>query len=656
MNLLDLLFLSPKDASNTKAVKNTQSSSDPKIDFETVLASMLQDEKSKNYGQILGKKQSQLPLKISIQTVSNTVNNASKANGRKHIQEMQTVDEKSTKNSSFQSEFIPNRQQKVALYTLYKKLSKSIPLEKVIFRKGEHTKPFDKKSVQTFTFVPKKIVEKRQSLPKGLQIPQKNTHTALVLQKAGTKISKNKNNGVNNQKIDKNVTVTKTFSSKSSNEEQNTIQSLEKKSEKQRENFIEYKTNQAPLNQTYTWTPSHRVDNQNGRLKENEIIDKKRDRHVTALHSEKPVSKNAIQSNYFHKNQPSILLSDSNAHSTQQMILPKNEKLQNIHVPSKASKRSESPKENIYFTNPLVKDDEESQKSAQKIKNMLEQLNSLEKEQTPLNNKEISHRSDTKAIDTMKTFDGNIQFPHEKKSQSKHKKSMLTETIQEVFFENEHQSRQKHVHIGNKQHLDVSQIDAQSIKKQLYEANGETKENMFQHREDATAQNQEISVSQNPVIGNERKGDNKRFSFSKQIDVIEKPVEQQTLNTKNDTSHQESEHNANSDSSAKTFVSRSDDQTTLLKESHKQQQFIITLDQTRIKINFHHQSIQMQFVSMTPLMMEDGLQQYIDKVMQQTGFEKYKITLKDKEKRREFSNTAVLPSARSESSLVNVKI
>ncbi|WP_201335424.1 MULTISPECIES: hypothetical protein [unclassified Nitratiruptor] len=562
---------------------------------------------------------------------------ASQANVQSSVQ---TADGKSIKDNFFQKDSVRYKQKTHIPHKLLQISAKKNSLKKVIFQYDKDTRAFGKKPLQSFTIVSAKSVEKRQYLHKAVQISKKSVQTPSVIQKEEVKIGENKKNDVRNQKIHKNIFAANTVPTKDINENQE----LEKKSKKQKEHCTEYKTEQT----IYAWAHSYGSQKTKNRLKAEDFINEMR-RNPIPPKSLKDFSKqNEIQLN--KKQNQIISRTVSNIHAPfQHTTLPKKENLQNNRTPFYASKNFES--KTPFFTKPFIK--EESQKSAQKIKHIADQSNDLEIGHMPLNKKRV-HQPDIKQMYMMKTFDGSTQYVDEDKSQSKHRKSTLNKSVQEAFFETERQNKPKQI-VGERNHLDVSQIHSQLKQKQIFEKNSATKEKALKHSEEIT-QNQEISTSQNIIIGSERKESPKRIALSKQIDSIEKTIEQHILNTHNDPSQQNGDHNANSDSSTKSFVSRSDDQTTLFKESHKQQQFIITLDQTRIRISLHHQSVQMQFVSMTPLMMEDGLQHYIDKVMQQTGFDKYRITLKDKEKRRDFSNTTVLPSTRSESSLVNVKI
>ena len=91
-------------------------------------------------------------------------------------------------------------------------------------------------------------------------------------------------------------------------------------------------------------------------------------------------------------------------------------------------------------------------------------------------------------------------------------------------------------------------------------------------------------------------------------------------------------------------------------QASQRQQFIINLDHARVKVQFINQAVHMHFYSSASMQIDAGVEQYVDKVMQMNGFDRYKVTLKDREKRKEIVSSPEVTIHKSASSIVDVKI
>jgi len=81
----------------------------------------------------------------------------------------------------------------------------------------------------------------------------------------------------------------------------------------------------------------------------------------------------------------------------------------------------------------------------------------------------------------------------------------------------------------------------------------------------------------------------------------------------------------------------------------------IRLDQTHININFNANQLSLTFFSPTAFHNDGSLGEFIDEVMQQSGFDKYKVTLKDRQKRIEILSKESKTSS-SPRSVIDVKV
>ncbi len=81
----------------------------------------------------------------------------------------------------------------------------------------------------------------------------------------------------------------------------------------------------------------------------------------------------------------------------------------------------------------------------------------------------------------------------------------------------------------------------------------------------------------------------------------------------------------------------------------------IRLDQTHININLNANQLSLTFFSPTTFHNDGSLGEFIDEVMQQSGFDKYKVTLKDRQKRVEILSKESKTSS-SPRSVIDVKV
>ncbi len=68
-------------------------------------------------------------------------------------------------------------------------------------------------------------------------------------------------------------------------------------------------------------------------------------------------------------------------------------------------------------------------------------------------------------------------------------------------------------------------------------------------------------------------------------------------------------------------------------ERHRARTIQMRIDQTLININMTQKQVAMHFVSTQPMHIESDLGEVVDAIMKESGYERYKITLKDKERR-----------------------
>ncbi len=89
---------------------------------------------------------------------------------------------------------------------------------------------------------------------------------------------------------------------------------------------------------------------------------------------------------------------------------------------------------------------------------------------------------------------------------------------------------------------------------------------------------------------------------------------------------------------------------------HEVRTIQLRLDQTLVNVTMHQRQLSLNFVSSQSMQLDGNIAEVVDAIMQESGYERYKVTLRDRERRITIDSKG-REAARSEArSGVNVKV
>ncbi|BCD61858.1 hypothetical protein NitYY0826_C0721 [Nitratiruptor sp. YY08-26] len=91
-------------------------------------------------------------------------------------------------------------------------------------------------------------------------------------------------------------------------------------------------------------------------------------------------------------------------------------------------------------------------------------------------------------------------------------------------------------------------------------------------------------------------------------------------------------------------------------QSLQQRAVRIKIENTYINISMAQNCLNLHFVSQSPLQLQPDLQEYVESVMKDSGYEKYRVRIKDREKQTEFFSEDSSEQTKSANGSVNVKV
>lgn len=147
----------------------------------------------------------------------------------------------------------------------------------------------------------------------------------------------------------------------------------------------------------------------------------------------------------------------------------------------------------------------------------------------------------------------------------------------------------------------------------------------------------------------------------------EQPMEPTTLQNQMPNSMHQTPDGMQDFSNQESFshheASDAHSQTSQLKDSepfeipHPQRHTItLKLDQATINVNLQQNRLYMHFISQTPMQIHPDIEEFISEVMQESGYERYRVVLKDREKRMAIASKESQKTASIGNSSINVKV
>ena len=91
-------------------------------------------------------------------------------------------------------------------------------------------------------------------------------------------------------------------------------------------------------------------------------------------------------------------------------------------------------------------------------------------------------------------------------------------------------------------------------------------------------------------------------------------------------------------------------------EIPRRQTLTLKLPDTTVNINWHHNHLYMHFTSSMALPLHPNIEEFITNVMQEGGYERYKVVFKDKQKRVTITSQESEKTSSQENSSINVKV
>ncbi|SMC09285.1 hypothetical protein [Nitratiruptor tergarcus] len=135
-------------------------------------------------------------------------------------------------------------------------------------------------------------------------------------------------------------------------------------------------------------------------------------------------------------------------------------------------------------------------------------------------------------------------------------------------------------------------------------------------------------------------------------------VEQATLQQNSSGKHDSQSHDMFHDDGshlAQEFM-QTEGEHEFFEQNLQQRAVRIKIENTYINISMTQNRLNLHFISQSPLQLQPDLQEYVENVMKDSGYERYRVRIKDREKQTEFFSEDSSEQTKSANGSVNVKV